>query len=102
MMPPKPSHALQEHVSRRQIGDNEIQVNVHALLHYLSCNEDRPAATAGTLLAQPFQPMLFQLLPSEKWKATVKQGHLDSILAHTCHDRATGSLCFSHRIPKVE
>jgi hypothetical protein len=57
-MTPEASYPLQEHVCGSEIGDHEIEVNINALLHDLSSDENTARAFGGTVFAKPLQPIV--------------------------------------------
>ena len=70
-MSPEAAYALEQHVARRKIRDNEVEIYIHALLYHLGSNEDAAESTGGPVRSEVFEPILFQVGTTLKGKAAV-------------------------------
>ena len=78
-MPVQAADALQEHIHRAQIGDQEVGVDVEALLERLGADDDE-STRAGSIATEPHLHGLVEQQPVlEREPAMVESGHaLDS------------------------
>jgi hypothetical protein len=63
VMPPETPDPLKQHVSRREIGNKKISIDVDALLDNLRGNQDTAFRTAAGVFAKRFQSEGFQFVP---------------------------------------
>ena len=101
-MPPKPAQALEQHVSRREVGDDEIEVNVHALFHDLRGDENTTGTIGGTILSKAFEPVMLQFGTSLKRKTAVQEPNASGAFTNRAGDRAEGVLSFDNGIANPE
>jgi hypothetical protein len=68
-MPMEPTDALQEHVDRAKVGEQQINVHVQGLLYCLCRNQD--ATPIGPLLTDAFLQRLVQRAPIDSGEAAM-------------------------------
>ena len=101
-MPPQAAHALQQHVGGSQIGDDEVEINVHALLDDLSGNQQRAHAILRPLRAETLQPLAFQLLAPEERKTGMQQADFDTPVTRHALGHATGFLGLRNGVSEIQ
>ena len=72
-MTPEAAKPLQEHIGRREVGDDEVSVDVHALFDDLGGDQNAAGGPAVSILAQAAQPKALKLVPAELGKAGMEQ-----------------------------
>src|SRR6266496_4423850 len=97
-MPPKTTHPLEQHVCGREIGHDEIEVDVHALFYDLSCYQHRTHAVIGALLAKTLKPITFQFLAPEEGKSAVEDPQADGSSPCCGRESSISLLGFDDRV----
>lgn len=85
---PETAHALEQHVGGREVGNDEVQVNVHALFDDLGGDEDRAWTMGGAVPAEEFEPVRFKFSAAMEWEAAVQEADTDCSFAN-------GVACFA-------
>ena len=89
-MSPESAHSLKQHVRGSQVRHNEVEVNVHTLLHHLRCHKNTTWPVGAAFWAEVFKPVSFQFGTTLKRKSAAKQAQL-------CRTLAYGGGCSSKR-----
>jgi hypothetical protein len=95
---PEAAHALEQHVGRREIRDNEVQINVHALFHHLGGSEDAAEGIDRTVPPEAFKPIFFQFGTTLKGKPAVQKPDANGAFAHSTGHGTKGVLRFNDGI----
>ena len=74
LVTPKPTDALKQHVGGREVGQEEVGVDVHTLLDHLGGNEHAAVRPATWILAEAIEPKPLQPITAELREARVQQG----------------------------
>jgi hypothetical protein len=99
---PEAADALEKHVTGREIRDDEIEINVHALFHHLGCDEDAPGIVERTAPSETFEPVILQFGATLKGKPAVQESDADGIFTHRSGHGPKGLLCFDDGIANPE
>ena len=91
-MTPQPAYPLQEHVGRGEVSDQQVGIDVYALLGDLRGNQNTAVGPVLGILAQPLHPVGFQLLPAEERETGMQEPNLRSALATRGFQAAVGFL----------
>lgn len=73
-MAPQTPRSLKHKVDGRQVGCDQIEVQIKALLRHLGGNQNLSAVPIAAL-AKGFQNMVFAHLPLFSWKAGMEEKH---------------------------
>ena len=102
-MPPEPAHALEQHVGRREIGDDEIQVDIDALLDDLRGDEDRARAVRLRVLCRAARATRFSNSCRRKNGNRLCSKPTSTRSARTlARERAAGRLRLGNGVAQIE